>query len=175
MSQINSTYFMKGLTAVPNLQGAVLESLDSYIEDYEDIYFNKVLGVTLKREYLSGLEEVTPAEKWTKLRDGDVFKYNGITYEWRGFLNTMKKSPIAYYVFFHYLQQKEYKYTGVNTAKSKAENADRTSPDQILVQVYNRMVEQNKILQMYLLLNTSDYSSYAPGNELTEEIIIYGI
>lgn len=175
MSLINQTYFQKRLLAIPNLKEDVLDDLKDHIAEYEPEYLINVLGRDLKDDFLSGIEEVTPAQKWLNLRDGADFEYKDVKYRWRGFVNTDKISTIAYYVMWYFVRNSNTLFTGIGTVTSNSENSTRISPNRRLVTLWNNMVEDNEILEKFLLANESDYPNYAPFDTLTTTINVYGI
>ncbi|MCP4987258.1 MAG: hypothetical protein GY928_14765 [Colwellia sp.] len=175
MALINDTYFLTGLKAIPNLRGSVLSSLDTYMSIYEPEYLDAVLGIDLKNDFEAGLLEPVIDSKWLALRDGSEFEYQGIKYKWVGFNNTLKESPIAYYVFWKFMSDKNFLFTGAGVVISDSENSNRVSPINHLVTVWCRMANDNRILEKFILSNESDYSNYAPTNTLTKKSNIYGI
>lgn len=176
MSLIDYTYFQKRITAIPNLnQEAVRANLDDNINIYEDEYLVNVLGQDLKDEFISGLEAVTPEAKWLALRDGATFTYCGSNYKWKGFVRDTKESPIAFYVMWYFVRENNEQFTGIAVTTSDVENAFRQSPYRIMVNVWNRMVYDNRILEKFLLSQSATYVTYMPIDTLTENSNYYGI
>jgi len=175
MSLIDHTYFQKRLTAIPNLKEEVLQDLNDHIERYEPDYLLDVLGRDLKDDFEAGLNEEPIPQKWIDLRDGADFEYEEIKYRWRGFLNTGKVSAIAFNVMWYFVRNNNALFTGIGTVTSNSENSTRIDPSRRLVSLWNNMVEENEILEKFLLANESDYTNYAPFDTLTETINIYGI
>lgn len=175
MALINDTYFLTGLKAVPNLKDAVLNELNSYIAIYESEYLNNVLGIDLKNDFEAGLLEPVIEQKWLELRDGVEFEYQDIKYRWIGFVNVLKESPIAYYVFWRFMGDKNFLFTGIGTVISNSENSNRVSPLNYLVTVWGKMVDYNRVLEKFLLANEEKYSNYEPENALVKSINVYGI
>lgn len=164
MPQIDYTYFQKRLTAIPNLnQDNVLADVQDYIVEYDNEYLVKVLGQELKDEYEAGLAVDPPEnieQRWLDLRDGVDFEYNGIKYKWRGFVRATKKSPIAYYVMWHYVRDKNATFTGVGLVRDKAENSENVSPNRRMVDIWNKMADDNRLLALYLYANRDLYPNY---------------
>jgi len=175
MALIDKTYFQKRITAIPNLKDEVLQDLNDHISLYEHDYLNNVLGVDLKNDFETGISLPTPAEKWTKLRDGAEFEYEDIKYKWSGFNNIIKDSPIAYYIMYWFVRNNNTSFTGIGAVTSNSENSTRIDPRRILVDNWNSMVKHNDILEKFLKANESDYSNYEPLDTLTEIINVYGI
>ena len=104
MSLIDETYFDKRILSIPNTnRDEVVNNISNYIEKFEPEYLNKVLGYELNKEFIAGLEEETPLQKWLDLRDGAEYAdCNGRLQKWTGFVNAIKDSPIAFYVFWKF-------------------------------------------------------------------------
>ncbi len=167
MAQIDSTYFQYGLLAIPNRsKEPISEELDYYITMYDDEYLKNVLGYELKTEYEAGISEETPDEKWTNLRDGAEFEHCGVTLKWEGFQRSTLKSPIANYVMYYYMRDHNDDFTGIGVSKGASENAVNISPNTRMVNIWNWMAEQNKILKMFIEANQSDYESYRPEKNI---------
>jgi len=175
MNLIDHTYFQKRLTAIPTIKEEVLQDLNDHIEKYEPEYLYSVLGVDLTDEFLAAIEAGSTDQRWLDLLNGVVFEYNDIKYKWGGFNNTIKESPIAYYVMNYFIRSNNTLFTGIGTVTSNSENSDRSGPTVKLVDVWNKMVEQNEILVLFIESRYSDYSTYAPFDSLIYKMNIYGI
>lgn len=173
---IDSTYFQKRLTAIPSLNQDNIEAqLNNYLDIYDDEYRVNVLGQELSDEFIAGLGEETIDPKWLALRDGASFEYNNINYKWGGFLRATKQSPIANYVMWYIVRDGNDLLTGIGVVKSTGENSEVMSPNSRMVNIYNQMVYENRILEKFLLSNESDYPNYCPFDTLTESTNPYGI
>lgn len=160
MSLINDTYFQQGLIAIPNLRDENLANLNSYIDIYEPIYLNKLLGIKLKNEFLTGLEAETPEQRWLDLRDGVEYEVSDVVYKWQGFTNVIKKSPIANYVFCKQLQDSQTRSSGVGEVKPEVENGSVINPYYRIGSVWTEMAEWNRELYMFLKEKEADYLSW---------------
>ena len=175
MALIDYTYFQERLIAIPNLsREEITARLNSYINFKEDEYLSKVLGYEMKTEFEAAIAG-TPAQKWIDLRDGAEFSYNGNLYKWTGFLNDLKDSPIAYYVYYWMIKEDNTLLTGTGTAITKNENSDRVTPLIKLVDSYVYMADKNRLLKAFIEANSSDYPSYAPTDYLIQKINYFGI
>ena len=126
MSLIDSTYFVKDI----NVPSSTYSDLDNYITRYEKEILQKLLGYELWKlvaaydgtagvitDFVEGKEYTNSA--------GDLDKWNGIT-------NTDLVSLVAYYVFYHWVRDKE-TTTGTNgTLQLVSENSLGASPAQRL-------------------------------------------
>lgn len=156
MSIISTAYFNDGIKNIPNTdKPAVNEMLTDLIVVCEKVYLNAVLGYPLYKAFIAGLAETTPAAKWTALRDGSDFVFNGKTIRWSGFKDTTTfLSPIANYVMSRYLNDKSVVTSGAGETSSKYENANAESPLTKYVANWNEMVNANVLL--YAFLTTSE-------------------
>lgn len=164
MPHIDYTYFQKRLTAIPNLgQANIKAQLNNYLDIYDEEYRVKVLGQQLNDEYIAGLEVQPPEDieqRWLDLRDGAEFQYGGITYKWKGFLRATKASPIANYVMWHIVRDGNDLLTGIGVVKSESENSVAYSPMHRMVNIWNQMVDDNRMLALFIYANRSDYPNY---------------
>lgn len=174
---IDQTYFQKRLTAIPNLnEPFVLAQLNNYLDIYEDEYLVKILGQELRDEFITGLSETVVDQKWKDLRDGVSFTYtDGVKYKWKGFLTSTKESPIANYVMWYIVRDGNDTLTGIGVVKSTGENSEVISPVSRMVNIYNQMVYQNRILEKFLITNATYYPNYCPQDTLTVSTNVYGI
>lgn len=160
MSLIDYTYFQKGAIAIPNLKDENLANLNSYIDIYEDVYFNKMLGIELKNEFLTGLEAATPEQRWLDLRDGVEYVVDDKTYQWIGFINIAKLSPIANYVFCKLIQDEQTRNTGLGEVNPTTENGSVVFPYRRMGLVWSQMAEWNRSLFHFLNENEADYEAW---------------
>ena len=91
--------------------------LDKYIKELEQEALELCLGYKLCKDFLAAFENgilpVSADQKWKDLLNGVEYSDGDETVKWDGLkysVNEIPKSPLAYYVFFHFLQR------GSNTA-----------------------------------------------------------
>lgn len=70
MSLIDRTYFVGELNIPNTSQAAIGSAVDLFIERYEDLFLNEVLGYTLYKALKAGLQVAPIAQKWTDLIEG---------------------------------------------------------------------------------------------------------
>jgi len=129
---IDSTYFQRGSTYVPNNKNISAEpvgsptnqtELDFYITEYERDLLLNALGVTLYAELQAELPTPT-TQKWIDLVDGKTYNdVNGNAKIWDGLVGINKQSTISFYVFTEYLRNYDDTFTTVGTVKNTAKNA----------------------------------------------------
>lgn len=176
MAFTDYTYLQKRLIAIPNLnEEVILGNLNNYIALHEPLYRESVFGYAMNKEFEAGLSEGTPLTKWTNLRDGAEYTDScGNVQKWTGFVNTLKESPIAYYVYFYLVREGNSILTGTGMVESRHENSDGVTPLVKLTDAWNYMVDYNRKLAAFIEANSSDYTTYAPTDKLIEKNNYFG-
>lgn len=160
---IDTTYFINEITVAQADFQPVTTSLDAFISKYEPIYLSRVLGLQLYNDFIDGLAQPIPAQKWVDLRDGAEFTDScGNLRKWTGFVNAEKVSPIAYYIYKHWLHSSSQQTTGSGEAAIQTENALRVNIQTKVITIWNQMVEMNKTLGEFIIANTDDYGAWKP-------------
>jgi hypothetical protein len=160
-------------TVDKNLSSTEIQALiTSFIVKFEPEILKKILGYDLKKAFINGLNEVTPAAKWTNLRDGVDYVVNGVYSEYQGV-----KDIIAYYVFYMISKEHWHISTSIGIKALKSENSISIDPAQKQCYVYNRMVDLISGLNDYVLYQNSvdntNYPNYYP--EAIGKINYFGI
>lgn len=160
---IDRDYFYEGL-AIPQATDEKVEAeLTNLISQYETEYLEKTLGYELAKNFKAGIavDPGPPEQKWIDLRDGVEFTDRlGRLVKWKGFKFTegdKKCSPIANYVFYRYHRHKSSDFTAGGEAKTKTQNADPLSGARRQSEVYNQMVEWNRVLWELLYVKQDIY------------------
>jgi hypothetical protein len=177
---IDNTYFIRGLSLpVDEISG----QLNGYILSLEPEILNKILGYSLTKAFLAGLDvevenedeftefdgesfedESTIEQKWLDLRDGAEFIYAGKTYKWMGFANTEKKSILANYIYVKFTTETAVNVTGTGAGITQKENSIRVDNRQAQVRVWNEMIEMIRLLHMFIIVNLEDYEDFDGTN-----------
>lgn len=144
MSFIDDTYFNEDIS----LTGQQLTNISSWITRYEEELLKKLLGYTLYTELIDDLDENDnpQTQKFIDLVGGKAFSFelNGYTIstKWEGLRNvTIKKSLIAYYVYYHYRNKTETYSTISGEKRNASENSISVNAVYNLVDAWNKMVE----------------------------------
>ena len=133
-------------------------NLQSYIDLYEREYLRLVLGESMSRkfiEYLSSKED--KVDKWEKLKDKLSFR---------------EYSPVANYVYFHYVRRCGIKQTPVGTVYASGD--EKANPNILLVSAWNDMVQMNKDLYEFLK-SDKEYEGFSFNCAMLEYINGMGI
>lgn len=162
MAIIDYTYF-KGKILLPqvgNTDGRT--EVESFIETYETEYLKKVLGYDLWKAFDDGISgSGTPDQRWIDLLQGKEFTYIGRNNAWPGF-EIDEQNPIAYYIFYQYMNRPL--NTLVGTAVQNVDNNSKISPSPLMIMAWNSMVDQNKLLWMFLKANSDTYPEWQQVN-----------
>jgi len=177
---IDNTYFVRGLSLPVD---EIASELNSYIVSLEPEILNKILGYSLTKAFLAGLETETESEdeftefegesfedetsieqKWLDLRDGAEFVYSGKTYKWMGFANTEKKSIIANYVYVKFTTETAVNVTGTGAGIIQKENSVKVDNRQAQVRAWNEMIDMIRLLHMFIIVNLEDYEDFEGEN-----------
>jgi len=140
MAVIDSSYFV-GEISIPNTAGsgavvtATLAKLNRLISIYEKDYLTKLLGDTLYDEFIAALEvpDDWATDLLAELRD-----------------DTLKLSPVAYYVYYFWLRDSVTYVTSNGQAEGNNENAVSSSPALRMSESYNRMVRMTEEVLDYI-------------------------
>lgn len=116
---------------IPNLN-AVVNTFPTYVEKKEKEALKSLLGLTLYESFVDGLDTDYPEERWINLREGHQYIYKSKTYEWVGM-----KELLVPYIYSEWVRDDDSILTGVGTAKSKTENAQRLKPLRKISDAYN--------------------------------------
>ena len=110
------------------------DNLQSYIDLYEKKYLRMVLGKSMSREFIEYiLSGDNDGDKWEKLKEK---------------LSNKGYSPVANYVYFHYVRRCVIKQTPVGTVYASGD--EKANPNILLVSAWNDMVQMNKDLYDFL-------------------------
>lgn len=154
--------------------------VDQFINRYEQEYLQSVLGYDLWKAFTNGIAATEPEQKWIDLRDGKEFtNLSGYNTKWMGFKNSELKSPIACYVYFHFMEDRVTDTAFIGEVKPSAENATQASPSAKMMNAWNRMAEMTDILYDFLRANEDTYPEFqnhpAPRWKRYKKINLFGI
>lgn len=158
---IDSTYFINklALPQVGNAEGLI--AVNNFINQYEPEFLECALGFDLWQAFVNGaLEQSSPEDRWVWLLNGQNYTLNGRNGTWRGFDNSDKRSPIANYVFYQFMDNKAVDFTLTGSVVSETENNRTVNGVDRMIDAWNRMVDMNADLLNYLRANKSLYPEW---------------
>lgn len=143
-------------------QLAVRENVQLFINRYEPRFLSVLLGNKTYLDFIEGIAEPAPAQKWLDLRDGKTYEDDkGNTFIWPGLANPdTKVSPIANYVYYWYTRSEASWGTGSGEVVPSVENGVRNSPDGKQVQIWRDMVRINYQCLHFLQTYKADYPDW---------------
>ena len=155
---IDNSYFSREIniphkTNVPNSNRVGNSvSLQSFIDTYEVEIMLFALGNPLFDEFNdqfdtnTGAVKGTAPDKWKKFIEvGEEYQISGVDYKWRGLRyidGTAKKSLIADYVYYKFLEDQAVKLGGLGLQTEDANNATVHSTIPKLTNVWNEFVKK---------------------------------
>jgi hypothetical protein len=161
MATIDSTYFFAELNIAQKTDNAA--SITMFIDEHEEQLLTNLLGYALYKAYKAGILASTPI--YTDIRDGKEYtNRSGILTKWKGLKftdgNTAKKSLIANYVYWHWMQNEVTVTTGSGEKRTNNQNSVDASAAHKMTRAWNQMVKWNWELIEFLLSNESSYPEF---------------
>jgi len=161
---IDETYFFNRLNLPQTGNSEGLADVLAYIEQYEPEYLNCVLGYSLVKVFNEATEGsgLPDEQRWVDLIDGAEYTWEGCLYRWSGLapVTGLKISPIAYYVFYKYVDERITDFVLVGNVSSKTDNNRTVSATDRLVYAWNRMIDLNVDLYRFLKVNKALYPEW---------------
>ena len=126
---------------IPNTGDAyngVASNVQAFINKYEPLFLQSVLGATLYASYQTGIVPVTPPipAMWTNLQ-------------------TLLKPLIVDYVYYYFVRDQVEYNAGVGIVATATVNATRVSPSRKLWTAWNEMVDN-----LWAIVNNWDSATY---------------
>lgn len=158
---IDHTYFTQKLSLPQRGNSEGQDLITDFIETYEEEYLKKVLGYDLWLAFSTGIAGSPGGydQRWIDLLEGKAFTYLSKNYNWDGF-ETMIKTPIANYVYYKWTEDQASNNTLVGTAVQVVDNNSRVNAVSKMVDAWNRMVDMNKTLWMFLKSDPDVYPEW---------------
>lgn len=161
---LDSTYF-QGELALPNikrtgvpfsspLQTMQEESIEWFIARYEPEMLRRMLGKTLARNFVDGMQGETIEPRWQAL-------YDVIYQEVDGF----KFSPVANYVYYWIQRNAVSKSAMIGEVKPTADKAVNFTPKLKMLQAQNKMCEGVAEVWQFLDKNWETYKAYSDDSD----------
>lgn len=174
---IDCTYFhgeigiegiISNLDTPSETSNAIEGNLMSYIVKYEKMYLSMLLGNILCRQFMEYLstdhEESGKVDKWENLKNELLMSYD----------EKYKYSPIAYFVFFYFVRRNQYSVTSLGVTQTNSDNP-AVSANEVLVKVWNNMVDMTMGVYKYIKSNKDDYEGWMFDCNLIEKINTFGL
>lgn len=160
MATIDASYFFGPLLIAQKTDNA--GSIQWLINDLEPTLLRAIMGYELYKAYTAGITAST--QKYLDIRDGKEYETRAdIPTKWNGLAFTQgdsKKSLIANYVYWHWMEKDASVSTGTGEKVANAQNAVNASPGPKMVRAWNEMVVMIEELCEFLLSNETDYPEF---------------
>jgi len=149
MSIISPTIFSSAELKLPIDN---INDIQVYIDKHEPDILRQILGYSLYKAFITGLDVATPDQKWIDLRDGseytdssgDLEKYDGISI------------IIADYVYYKIISNIQNNPTDSGVVSAELENAKITSPRTKLVFAWNDMVKRKCFMDEFIIQKNNE-------------------
>ncbi len=109
------------------------DTFQAYLDEKEADILKKLLGLELYDEFIAGLDEDYPEQKWLDLRDGVQYTYLSVKYEWVGVIKML--TPL---IFAMDLRDNYDNYSDAGISVGLIENAEMINPALRIVQAWNK-------------------------------------
>lgn len=161
---IDTSYFQGDLSLGQITSPAVVASVNLFIQKYEDDFLVKMLSYPLYKLYKAGIIAQVPDQRYLDIRDGVEYEYSGVTNKWQGltFGDQLKRSPIANYVYWHYIKDNNSFTMGAGEVKPENSTSENVSPKFKMIRAWNEMVHMNRELGQMIIARKDVYPEYMP-------------
>lgn len=163
MPTIDTTYFEADLS-LGNITGApAIAALTQFIAKFEKKYLEGLFGFPLYKAYTAGIAVLAPDQKWLDIRDGKEYTSNGKAVYWTGLkstVGTLKVSPIANFVYYHYRKDNASFTQSGGEAKAKTKDMIKVSPRQKMIDAWNEMAPVSQQLIAFLEEHATTYPEF---------------
>jgi len=160
MATIDASYFFGPLLIAQKTDNAA--GIQWLINELEPKLLRDIMGYELYKAYTAGVTAST--QKYLDIQDGKEYSNrSGIPTKWNGIAFTYgdaKKSLIANYVYWHWMEKEASISTGTGEKTANAQNAVTASPVSKMVRAWNDMVCMIYELCEFLLSNQTDYPEF---------------
>lgn len=150
---IDYTYFVDELQIANCFTDADVQTwLNASIARKQYEFLNKLLGPDIYLEFVTWYN-INPADTtntFYKLLNGDVFTFNGFSYNWVGLVNAQKMSPLANYVYYFYQRNNATQTTSPGEAKTNSQNATASSGYNKQKQAWDKMAEWVRVFEFFM-------------------------
>lgn len=149
---IDFTFFIRSISVAQVSLKDVRDNLELYIDLYGLEFLTILLGESLAAEFLQGLAEEEPLQKWVDLKNILVDE-------------ELKVSPIANYVFTHLLEDEITQNSGIGVVRTKGENSTEQNPTTKIIIAWNAMARM--VCPMHRKIRAMGFPNYAHKNRET--------
>lgn len=160
---IDASYFEADLSIGQITDQAVAAAMNLFIAKYEEDFLTSLFGYPLYKAFQAGIAADPIEDKWASIKSGKEYTYNGNLKKYRGILMTsgsLKRSPIANYVYFKYQKDNASFTTGSGERKPKSAVSINVSPGIKMIRAWNEMVKWNREFIEFMEYSYGAYPEY---------------
>lgn len=122
---------------IPNILNEDGPDYTDFIDETEEEILRQIFGDELYEQFILGLADVSPAQKWIDLRDGDVFTYQSKQYNYKGLVYVLQP-----YVYSEWIKDNFDNLARLGVNMPDLENGEPISPATRIVRAYNEFVDR---------------------------------
>lgn len=145
---IDRTYFVEGLTVVPDIDEATNKLQSKWIPFFQEKFMLEMFGYHFYKELQANYTDNTSV--WYKVINGSEYTYEGKTYKWDGLVNSNKVSPLSDYMFAKYRIQEQVTTESTNFTTNNGELATVVNNGIKLSEVLRRMDGEIQALYWFI-------------------------
>ncbi len=142
------------------------KDLVDFMEAKEEDILRSLFGTALYNQYVAGIAAGSPAQKWVDLRDGKVYTYGGVSFEYKGLVDLLVPCIFAYWV-----KETSDKYTSIGTVQNSSDSNTHVSPSRRITEAYGTFLDKvgdscyyENTLYGFIEANLTDYSDWRTHN-----------
>lgn len=135
-------------------------AMPDYIDQEEEERLRKILGNALYEALIAGLPDPDlqpqpPADRWTKLRDGETFVgIDGKTYRWFGL-----RKALTPYIYSRWLTDNYDTLTDSGVVVSETENATPINPSLRICRAFNKFSDYIGVHRCFYPISYYNYNT----------------
>lgn len=100
---IDRDYF-KGISVIPNVEQSYID-VDGAVTTFSEAFYIEVFGYDFYKRLVANYNPGVTTSVYYKVINGTEFTVDGIVYKWDGLFNTKRESPLADYIWMHYIKE----------------------------------------------------------------------
>lgn len=139
-----------------------INDIQDYINKHEPKILKRVLGYNLYKDFISGLAEVTPLQKWIDLRDGEEYTDSNNNLQYYDGIENL----IANYVYGKIIENIQQYATDSGIVDANLDNALKADPNWKIVSTWNVMIDEKIYLDEFIIsqnkLVENTYENFTP-------------
>lgn len=139
------------------LSKSIEDTIDSYIDEFEEKYLRDMLGVELFKLFKADVSAYLPSSPiYQTIFDPISMDYNHSVIHSRGM-----KTMLLGFIYWEYIRATKYKHTGTGMIVDVNEVSREADFSEVFLYArYNESINDYKAIQIYIENNLTDYPDY---------------